>query len=220
MPAFVTAAVGRNHDRRVRHCPVRACKLNDADPRAWAADILARLPDYPAHRIAELMPWVWKARTDPATRATTARHIASLNPSARPPTETPGASRMRTFAMFCGHLDQCLLRAERRGPWRSSASALSLARNPGAMLRLWRLWRAATSPGVAPNARSCQYSRGAESRGAALDRERTLPPKSRSVFGGRNFGSYSLSARVGGRSLRPIKIRNISRGSGNGSGTA
>ena len=36
--------------------------------------------------------------------------------------------------------------------------------------------------------------------------------KSRSVCGGRKFGSYSLSARVGGRSLRPIKIRNIGKG--------
>ena len=39
--------------------------------------------------------------------------------------------------------------------------------------------------------------------------------KSRSVCGGRKFGSYSLSARVGGRSLRPIKIRNIGKGAEN-----
>src|SRR5579863_8386239 len=33
------------------------CKLNDVDPRAWLADVLAKLPDHPAHRIAEMMPW-------------------------------------------------------------------------------------------------------------------------------------------------------------------
>jgi len=52
----MTATVGRNHDRTVRNCPVRACKLNHADPRAWPADILAKLPDYPAPRIAVSAP--------------------------------------------------------------------------------------------------------------------------------------------------------------------
>ena len=35
-------------------------KLNDIDPRAWFADVLARLPDHPAKRIGELLPWNWK----------------------------------------------------------------------------------------------------------------------------------------------------------------
>jgi len=48
------------------------CKLNDVDPRAWLADVLAKLPDHPAHRIAEMMPWAWKARQEAATPATTA----------------------------------------------------------------------------------------------------------------------------------------------------
>ena len=39
------------------------CKLNDVDPQAWLADILARLPDHPAKQIDELLPWTWnKAR--------------------------------------------------------------------------------------------------------------------------------------------------------------
>ena len=38
---------------------IETCKLNDVDPRAWLADILARLPDHPARRIAELLPWNW-----------------------------------------------------------------------------------------------------------------------------------------------------------------
>lgn len=37
------------------------CKLNDVDPRAWLADVLARIADHPAKRINELLPWNWKA---------------------------------------------------------------------------------------------------------------------------------------------------------------
>jgi transposase len=40
---------------------IETAKLNDIDPRAWLADVLARLPDHPARRIAELLPWQWKA---------------------------------------------------------------------------------------------------------------------------------------------------------------
>jgi transposase len=40
---------------------METCKLNDVDPQAWLADVLARLPDHPASRIAELFPWNWKA---------------------------------------------------------------------------------------------------------------------------------------------------------------
>ena len=35
------------------------CKLNHVDPQACIADVLARLPDHPARRIDELMPWAW-----------------------------------------------------------------------------------------------------------------------------------------------------------------
>ena len=34
-------------------------KLNNVDPQAWLADMLARLPDHPARRIGELLPWQW-----------------------------------------------------------------------------------------------------------------------------------------------------------------
>jgi hypothetical protein len=35
-------------------------KMNDIDPQAWLADVLARIAEHPAHRIDELMPWNWK----------------------------------------------------------------------------------------------------------------------------------------------------------------
>jgi transposase len=39
---------------------VETAKLNDVDPLAWLTDTLARLQDYPAKRIDELLPWNWK----------------------------------------------------------------------------------------------------------------------------------------------------------------
>jgi transposase len=39
---------------------IHTAKLNDVDPQAWLADVLARLPDHLAKRIAELLPWNWK----------------------------------------------------------------------------------------------------------------------------------------------------------------
>jgi len=36
---------------------IETAKLNDTDPQAWLADVLARLQDHPARRIAELLPW-------------------------------------------------------------------------------------------------------------------------------------------------------------------
>ena len=34
-------------------------KLNDVDPRAWLAHVLARIADHPASRLNELLPWHW-----------------------------------------------------------------------------------------------------------------------------------------------------------------
>ena len=40
---------------------IATAKLNDIDPQAWLADVLARMPDYPAKRIDDLLPWNWHA---------------------------------------------------------------------------------------------------------------------------------------------------------------
>jgi transposase len=35
-------------------------KLNDVDPRAWLADVIARINDHPDARLDQLLPWNWK----------------------------------------------------------------------------------------------------------------------------------------------------------------
>jgi transposase len=47
----------------------KTAKLNDVDPQAWLADVLARLQDHAARRIAELLPWNWKALQQSQQRA-------------------------------------------------------------------------------------------------------------------------------------------------------
>jgi len=36
-------------------------KMNDIDPQAWRADVLARLSDTKLSRVPELLPWNWKS---------------------------------------------------------------------------------------------------------------------------------------------------------------
>ena len=45
----------------VMYTLIETARLNDVDPKAWLADVLARIADHPARRIEELLPWRWKA---------------------------------------------------------------------------------------------------------------------------------------------------------------
>jgi transposase len=45
---------------------IATAKLNDLDPRAWLADVLARIADHPASRLDQLMPWTWHTLRQPA----------------------------------------------------------------------------------------------------------------------------------------------------------
>ena len=38
---------------------IQTARLNDVDPQAWLADVLARIGDHPAARLDELLPWNW-----------------------------------------------------------------------------------------------------------------------------------------------------------------
>jgi transposase len=44
-------------------------KMNDVDPQAWLADVLARLAEYPVQKLAELLPWNWRQSTQPHAKA-------------------------------------------------------------------------------------------------------------------------------------------------------
>jgi transposase len=48
---------------------IESAKLSDVDPQAWLTDVLARLQDHPAKRIAELLPWNWKRQQQLQQRA-------------------------------------------------------------------------------------------------------------------------------------------------------
>jgi hypothetical protein len=46
---------------------IMTAKLNDVDPLAWLADVLARIADMPQRKLAELLPWNWQSTaTHPA----------------------------------------------------------------------------------------------------------------------------------------------------------
>ncbi len=41
---------------------IQTAKLNDIDPQAWLADVLARIADHPITRLDDLLPWNWATR--------------------------------------------------------------------------------------------------------------------------------------------------------------
>ena len=49
------------HRAAAMYTLIETCKLNDVDASAWLADVLARIADHPMKKIADLLPWNWKA---------------------------------------------------------------------------------------------------------------------------------------------------------------
>jgi transposase len=43
----------------VMYTLIQTAKLNDVDPQAWLADVLARIADHPVADLAALLPWRW-----------------------------------------------------------------------------------------------------------------------------------------------------------------
>jgi transposase len=39
---------------------ITTAKLNDVDPQAWLADVLARIADHAIQNLDQLLPWNWK----------------------------------------------------------------------------------------------------------------------------------------------------------------
>jgi transposase len=44
-------------------------KMNDVDPQAWLADVLARIAVHPVQRTDELLPWNWRDRNKQVDQA-------------------------------------------------------------------------------------------------------------------------------------------------------
>ena len=43
---------------------IHTAKLNEIDPQAWLAHVLARINDHNIHRLDDLLPWNWAAETE------------------------------------------------------------------------------------------------------------------------------------------------------------
>jgi hypothetical protein len=46
-----------------------SAKMNDIDPQAWLADVLARIASHPASRLDDLLPWNWRPHGPLVTQA-------------------------------------------------------------------------------------------------------------------------------------------------------
>ena len=57
------------HRAAAAYTLIETCKMNHVDPQVWLADILARLPDHPANKVDDLLPWNWKASQQQSSAA-------------------------------------------------------------------------------------------------------------------------------------------------------
>jgi transposase len=59
--AWLFAGSDRGGDRAAfMYGLIVTAKLNDVDPQAWLADVLARIAGHPVQKLDELMPWNWR----------------------------------------------------------------------------------------------------------------------------------------------------------------
>lgn len=62
--AWLFAGSDRGRERAAAmYSLIVTARLNDVDPRAWLADVLRRIGDYPASRLQDLLPWNWRSET-------------------------------------------------------------------------------------------------------------------------------------------------------------
>ena len=53
----------------IKYSLIVTAKMNDIDPQAWLADVLARIAEHPASRLDELLPWNWRPADAAINRA-------------------------------------------------------------------------------------------------------------------------------------------------------
>jgi transposase len=62
--SWLFAGSQRGAERAALMCTlIQTAKLNDVDPQAWLADVLARIADTAQSRLGELLPWNWQPAT-------------------------------------------------------------------------------------------------------------------------------------------------------------
>lgn len=61
--AWLFAGSDRGGQRAAKmYSLIVTARMNDVDPQAWLADVLARIAEHPAQKLAELLPWAWRPR--------------------------------------------------------------------------------------------------------------------------------------------------------------
>ncbi len=53
----------------VMYSLIVTAKMNNIDPQAWLADVLARIAGHPVQRLDELLPWNWHTSSAQASQA-------------------------------------------------------------------------------------------------------------------------------------------------------
>ena len=49
------------HRAAILYSLIATARLNDVDPQAWLADVLARIAGHPVRQLDALLPWNWQA---------------------------------------------------------------------------------------------------------------------------------------------------------------
>jgi len=63
-PSWLFAGSDRGADRAAFMATlIISAKLNDVDPHAWLAHVLASIADTPTTKLEQLLPWNWTPRT-------------------------------------------------------------------------------------------------------------------------------------------------------------
>ena len=68
--AWLFAGSDRGGERAaVMYTLIVTAKLNDIDPQAWLADVLAPHRRYPRSNVPDLLPWNWATKSRPEVKA-------------------------------------------------------------------------------------------------------------------------------------------------------
>jgi transposase len=67
--AWLFCGSDRGGERARMYSLIVTAKMNDVDPQAWLADVLARIAEHPIQQIDQLLPWNWRPAATPAQAA-------------------------------------------------------------------------------------------------------------------------------------------------------